>query len=112
MKIRSGFVSNSSASSFCIYGTHIEDSLLEKIKKEINFNEEEDDLYEALEEILLKHGIDLYRHSDGDIFYIGTSWKYVKDEETGKQFKDRVEKAISEFVGKTVKCQTHEEAWG
>ena len=42
MKIRNGFVSNSSSSSFCIYGTYIEfDDLMEKIK-EMNFLSEEE----------------------------------------------------------------------
>jgi hypothetical protein len=33
MKIRNGFVSNSSSSSFCIYGTHLEDDFADVLKK-------------------------------------------------------------------------------
>ena len=42
MKIRNGFVSNSSSSSFCIYGAALEFSeILEKVKNSTVFSEDE-----------------------------------------------------------------------
>ena len=47
----------------------------------------------------------------GESDYLGISWGNVNDDETGKQFKERVEKAITEVVGKKVECSTHAKAW-
>jgi hypothetical protein len=46
-----------------------------------------------------------------DIHYIGISYCNIKDNETGKQFKKRVEKLVSEFCGKKTKCDVYEEAF-
>ena len=41
--------------------------------------------------------------------YIGREWSSIGDDETGKQFKDSVQKIISEKLGDGLKCRTHEE---
>ena len=118
MKIRTGFVSNSSTTSFCIYGVYIED--LEEIKKHLNPHEiiydrgektEEDeddyDLYEMAEENDLE-----YHSPEGDSgSYIGVSWSSIGDNETGKQFQERVAAKLKEVFGITQQCDTHSEAW-
>ena len=130
MKIRSGFVSNSSTSSFLIYGVALDPSeaekLLNKAKKaaakaataeaeeedeEEDEDEEDSELYETLEEAL--EGTDLEMHyPDGyDAYYIGASWSGVKDDETGRQFKQRIEDQLEQVFGKKLKCGTHEEAY-
>jgi len=49
---------------------------------------------------------------DGDYIYIGSSWANVGDDETGRQFKDRVEKELIEKLpGIKLEFETHEEAW-
>ena len=39
------------------------------------------------------------------------SYSNIKDNETGKQFKKRVEKLVAEFCGKKTKCDVYEEAF-
>jgi hypothetical protein len=92
MKIRQGFVSNSSTTSFCIYG----------IKTTKDFD------YKKVKEL----GLEEYgsRPYDDDCNHIGISWYGIKDDETGLQFKNRVEKLIEE-AGFDEQCYTYEDAW-
>jgi hypothetical protein len=152
MKIRNGFVSNSSSSSFCIYGVSLETDyvdILKKIKKnspesfkkvkeyaerykgdegyeEIDVNTDEgleqlaeDDPIEMLDKVLNNKKIDDWDDKPGDLaihdpedggIYIGIEWKDIGDDETGKQFKARIEAQLKKILGK-VKCETHEMAW-
>lgn len=94
MKIRMGFVSNSSTSSFLIYGTD-------------DISSEE---YDLISDKYYKE-ID-YHCPYEDHYYIGYSWDSIKDDETGKQFKDRVESKIKELLGRdNMSFGTYEEAW-
>ena len=94
MKIRMGFVSNSSTSSFLIYGTD-------------DISSEE---YDLISDKYYKE-IDYYCPY-GNHYYIGYSWDSIKDDETGKQFKDRVESKIKELLGRdNMSFGTYEEAW-
>jgi len=44
--------------------------------------------------------------------YIGMSWDKIKDDETGRQFKDRVESLIKDcLANQTIVCETLESAW-
>jgi hypothetical protein len=103
MKIRSGFVSNSSSSSFCIYGTTISKEDVEKIT-----GEKYDYDTGKLEEITELECIVL---GESDAIYIGRSYSSIRDDESGKQFKDSVENALKKALGREVKCDTQEEAW-
>ena len=96
-KKRFGFVSNSSSSSFLIYGTNISNSDLEKIE---GFDEW------AFEK---STGLSVYSRSDYET-YIGESWDSVGDDETGKQFKERIQKQILEHFP-NAKFGTFEDAW-
>ena len=87
MKIRNGFVSNSSTTSFCIYGVESDRSF-----------DEDDKHWEEMREL----GIESYMEPDSDIHYAGISFTKIKDDETGKQFKDRVEKTLKEYFGKEI----------
>jgi hypothetical protein len=124
MKIRTGFVSNSSSSSFCIYGTYFssvseaielieeiggETMIAQKAKELLNGNDE-DDPYEFLNNLVEKEGLYFSNGpSDGGV-YVGRSWSSVKDDETGGQFKKDVENKLKPLFGK-VECTTLEEAW-
>lgn len=81
MKIRYGFVSNSSSTSFCIYG---------KLVSNNEFTEEKKDKIEK---------IGLYTHyeQDGEGMYVGREFSTIKDNETGKEFKDSTLKLIQEI---------------
>ena len=123
MKVRTGFVSNSSSSSFCIYGTIIEDStenremLLKFLEEKCNVSKEDlenlrevEDMSEIgyeVEEQLKDLSSDYY----DDSLYLGRSWRSVKDDETGMQFKESIEKKLKEILGDKIKCDTHEECW-
>lgn len=117
MKLRKGFVSNSSTSSFLIYGTIVdEDRLKQAVEKNNLLADGEDidqmgqwELTDIVEEALGLSGLLPYDGSYGT--YFGESWSSVKDEETGYQFKQRVGKKLKEFFGDDITLQTLKEAW-
>jgi len=115
MKLRIGFVSNSSASSFCIYGAEVsscdEVALIKKVQEAfpdatIRVGYGMADICETLQS---KTALEFHSTECG--CYIGKSWCNIGDEETGKQFKATVEAAIKKFFGDDIKCGTIEEAW-
>jgi hypothetical protein len=125
MKIRSGFVSNSSSSSFLIYGANVsdvgDDTMKEALKKltgkdTVKGYREDikiDDLdgsYEIGEYLADALGLDFHGNSDYG-YYLGSSWDSIGDDETGKQFKTRIETALKTALGDDVSVATHEEAW-
>ena len=98
MKTRKGFVSNSSTTSFCIYGIALEDSKNEKANYKI-----QDKAREAKLQFI-------YGPEYDDYIYIGRPWKSIKDDETGAEFKASVERIAKEVFGED-KCYVYEEAW-
>jgi len=124
MKIRTGFVSNSSSSSFCIFGVAFDTDRFKKLKmyqdklKELAEKEgvkpedyEEDyGVYEVLDCFKMPEGFTIREPSNFDTVYVGREWKTICDDETGAQFKESVRKVITEMFGDQ-ECGTIEEAW-
>ena len=135
MKIRQGFVSNSSSSSFCIYGISMDEWEMKEalIKKGIATEDElADGLYEYLDDWSFKYDLKQkglseeeidaklaerplsdfeYESIMGECHYLGIAWRNIKDDETGAEFKARIEAKMKEIFGDEVECSTYEEAW-
>ena len=97
MKIKIGFISNSSSSSFVIFGRTYS---IDTIAKKANINTEDEDydcenLYEFLDKTNLTYHSD---HEDG-CYYIGLPLININDNETFAQFKKRVKKEVIEKFG-------------
>lgn len=141
MKIRSGFVSNSSSSSFAIsmYGIEVDSKNVKKIMKQyieknykkdlekITDEDEKEEFYKEYEYEIdgtkLKDIFDdidnddivVYCSSLGDsysdkAFWCGRDFSSMKDDETGKQFKESTQKVIKELFGRD--CKKIEDSWG
>lgn len=105
MKIRNGFVSNSSSSSFCIYGIILEKNqaidLLLKLDPETDTDFYKNNRTHYVSESIgccfrdKKSKLITKTTSDGDdCVYIGRAYKTIEPEETGKQFQDKVKEDL------------------
>ena len=103
MKIRNGFVSNSSSSSFMIYGAFIDGDKIREIYAEPLKNDEDFDFYDEVIKWSIKNSL-LAMNDDGcdDGFFVGRDPITIGDDETGKQFKQDVQDKIEQFFGKIV----------
>lgn len=109
MKVRHGFVSNSSSSSFCIYGLSLDSVDMSEAIKNLGLEETEDS-YEDGENIA--DALELENHNVEDYYsYIGAEWASIGDDETGGEFKMRIENKLKKVFGDDIKCGTYEHAW-
>lgn len=82
MKIRIGFVSNSSSSSFCIFGQRLCVSGFEKME----------DLEKIADELDL--GLNFWIPY---FIYVGRSYSEIRDDETGKEFREGVKEDLEKL---------------
>lgn len=101
MKVRTGFVSNSSSSSFLIYGAWVDEADVRAIL-ESTLSYEDMEHFEEYGD----NNIPMFVHKDENIdrYAFGLSYTDIKDSETGGEFKLRVNKQLKETFGKTIKC--------
>lgn len=92
MKIRVGFVSNSSSSSFCFKGICIVNSVIK-----FEDDDEDCDIGAALEDVIEKTGCDFLTYDLGGdecgCLYIGVDYEDIGEDETGREFTERVQAA-------------------
>jgi hypothetical protein len=100
MKIRQGFVSNSSTTSFCIYGAFLETYVGH------GWAECHSDMWSEVK----KYNLEIHADQNRG-YYIGRSWDTIQDDQTGKQFKESIKEALKEMTGKDQDCQYFERAY-
>ena len=118
MKIRLGFVANSSSSSFCVFGAAIDDSVMIEamVKAGCLTQQEADDenVYvsellenEKVEKLFTELGLTFTCDYDNNVTYIGREFTSIGDDETGKEFKTSIKKSLKKVFG-DVEVETHE----
>jgi hypothetical protein len=106
MKIRNGFVSNSSSSSFCLFGVYLDDDDLDKVLEitpEIRNKLDSDDydtfdyITDKMDKIFVHSGLSIEYIWEDHSAFIGGDPTEIGDDETGRQFKDRVTATLRKF---------------
>lgn len=89
MKIRMGFVSNSSSSSFCLLGASVYDP------------QKQEEFVDILDSLLHRDLAYYQTYDDGQFLVVGTPIDYIDENKTIKELK----KDVAERLNKTLKTQ-------
>ena len=104
-----------------LYGTYVDIEQLKAAIKKLGLSDEnyedcddyEEDAYSMIEDILGNEGLDLSYATIPyyDRIYVGRCPTSIGDTETGKEFKEGVEKDLKGLFGEGVKCSFESQAW-
>jgi hypothetical protein len=99
MKVRNGFVSNSSSTSFCAWGVYIDTQEIESIlgaevDENVDWYDTFNDIEEAFDTVIDR--TKLFYTIGEESLYIGLEYEDLTDDETGKEFKERAETMLKE----------------
>lgn len=108
MKIRNGFVSNSSSSSFLIYGIYLDTATKEKMTALLGTEKGKYELEDEYCSLPGKEMLETYYPPSGT--YIGCSWDSMGNDETKRQFMERIDNALKDIADPT-EISSHEESW-
>lgn len=119
MKCRDGFVSNSSSTSFAIFGAVLPYTEFRSLMNAagITLENEGDEGYGDYESVTdalatITKGTGLEYHIDEECYVaIGRSYETLNDHETGAEFKIAAMKEVRKALGKHVECECHIETW-
>lgn len=101
MKIRAGFVSNSSSTSFALYGSYISQEQIESAGERRGLDTEDMECYEILDTLLENTGLG-YCEPNG--FLVGVDFEDMGEDETKGQFKERITNTLREIFDGRVVC--------
>ncbi len=102
MKTRMGFVSNSSTTSFCIYGART------KVDED---NWQGRYLGKDLDDRLQELGIEMQYSQWSEEYLLGAEWSSIREDETGKEFRERIETEVLKIDPDATEFNTYEEAY-
>lgn len=103
MKVRVGFVSNSSTSSFCCQGIAFDSP------QQLWGEDWDGDEYEDIDKAASKLGLSAYCLQEYDCgWVVGLDFTSMKSDETRKEFEKRAADLIAKFAGKKQKCEVQE----
>ncbi|MFA5759045.1 MAG: hypothetical protein WC942_06805, partial [Clostridia bacterium] len=99
MKIRHGFVSNSSTTSFCIVGVEF---CLDDVPDE---NLDGGDVLDSIENYIHKHNLqlDCYCAWESEYYYLGLDIDKIKNEDRFGDFRQKAQAQIDEVLANTIK---------
>ena len=115
MKQRLGFVSNSSSSSFCIYGAVVSEKNVKDTVKRDGYGDlcfsNSDGVSPGLLAEYPGGENDYIDYSNDKIHRIGVSITSMRDDQTFGDFKKMVEHEIAAFINGDFKCSVIEKGW-
>lgn len=94
MKIRKGFVSNSSSTSFCIYGSCIDFKDIAKAASDEDLDILQYGISKNISDKLTSTNLRCYNDYDNSCLYLGLNWQDMLEDETLKEFKNRVKEML------------------